>query len=99
VGITPEIMQRTGTGVLMRSKGCPECNGLGFKGRTGNYEMMLVDDDIRQMILKNVDSNTIKKHAIKQGMMPLREHGAIKVARGITSAAEVLRVVQDDVVL
>ncbi|WP_373046413.1 type II secretion system ATPase GspE [Vulgatibacter sp.] len=99
VGITPEIMERTGTGVLMRPKGCQECNNLGYKGRTGIYEMMLVDDEIRQMILRNVDSNTIKKHALGKGMMALREHGAVKVARGITSAAEVLRVVQDDVVL
>jgi len=99
VGITPEIMEKHGTGVLMRPKGCPECNGLGYKGRTGIYEMMLVDDEIRQMILRNVDSNTIKKHAIAKGMMALREHGAVKVARGVTSATEVLRVVQDDVVL
>lgn len=99
VGITPALMEKHGTGVLMRPKGCPECNGLGYRGRTGIYEMMLVDDEIRQMILKNVDSNTIKKHAVAKGMMTLREHGAVKVARGITSAMEVLRVVQDDVVL
>lgn len=99
VGITPALMEKHGTGVLMRPKGCPECNGLGYRGRTGIYEMMLVDDEIRQMILKNVDSNTIKKHAVSKGMMTLREHGAVKVARGITSAMEVLRVVQDDVVL
>lgn len=100
VGISREMLERVGIGgVLMRPKGCSECNNLGYKGRTGIYEMMLIDDEIRQMILKNVDSNTIKKHALAKGMMPLRDHGAIKVARGITSAAEVLRVVQDDVVL
>ncbi|HWV38971.1 MAG TPA: type II secretion system ATPase GspE [Vulgatibacter sp.] len=99
VGITPEIMAKHGTGVLMRAVGCVECNGLGYHGRTGIYELMLIDDEIRQMILKNVDSNTIKKYAIEAGMMPLRQHGAVKVARGTTSAAEVLRVVQDDVVL
>ncbi|WP_205624787.1 type II secretion system ATPase GspE [Vulgatibacter incomptus] len=99
VGITPAIMKKHGTGVLMRAKGCHECNNLGYRGRTGIYELMLIDDEIRQMILKNVDSNTVKKHAISAGMMPLRDHGAVKVARGVTSAAEVLRVVQDDVVL
>jgi len=99
VGITPELMAKHGTGVLMRAKGCGECNNLGYRGRTGIYELMLIDDEIRQMILKNVDSNTIKKYAIQAGMVPLRDHGAIKVARGTTSAAEVLRVVQDDVVL
>jgi general secretion pathway protein E len=99
VGITPELMAKHGTGVLWKPVGCEVCNGLGYKGRTGIYEMMLVDDEIRQLILKNVDSNTIKKHAMSKGMVALREHGAIKVARGTTSAAEVLRVVQDDVVL
>src|SRR5690606_8608823 len=99
VGVTPEIMQRYGTGVLMRPKGCENCNGSGFRGRTGIYELMLVDDEIRQMILKNVDSNTIKKYAISRGMKTLRDHGAIKVARGVTTVTEVLRVVQDDVVL
>jgi general secretion pathway protein E len=99
VGVTDEIMAAHGTGLLMRPKGCDQCNGLGFRGRTGIYELMLVDDEIRQMILRNVDSNTIKKHALTVGMSSLREHGAIKVARGSTSVAEVLRVVQDDVVL
>ena len=99
VGITPEIMAKYGTGVLYRPAGCEQCNGSGYKGRTGIYELMLVDDEIRQMILKNLDSNTIKKYATSVGMKTLREHGAIKVARGVTAPAEVLRVVQDDVVL
>ncbi len=99
VGIDDAMMQKYGTGVLMKAVGCPECNDLGYRGRTGIYELMLIDDEIRQQILKNVDSNTIKKYAISAGMTPLRDHGAIKVARGVTSAAEVLRVVQDDVVL
>ena len=51
---------------------------------------MLVDDDVRQLILKNVDSGTIKKAAVERGMLTLLEHGAYKVARGITTAAEVL---------
>jgi general secretion pathway protein E len=99
VGITPAIMKRFGTGALMKPVGCPECNGTGYKGRTGIYEMMLVDDEIRQLILKNVDSNTIKKNALSKGMVTLRDHGAAKVAKGLTSTAEMLRVVQDDVVL
>mgnify|MGYP001274456555 FL=1 len=99
VGITPAIMERYGSGVLYRPVGCEHCNGSGYRGRTGIYELMIVDDEIRQMILKNVDSNSIKKYATSVGMKTLREHGAIKVARGITAPAEVLRVVQDDVVL
>ena len=61
--------------------------------------MMLVDDEIRQLILKNVDSNTIKKYAVTRGMVTLRDHGAIKCAKGATTSTEVLRVVQDDVEL
>ncbi len=100
VGIGEKLLAEAGgTGLLMKPVGCDACNGLGYKGRTGIYEMMLVDDEIRQLILKNVDSNTIKKNAVSKGMVTLREHGAFKVAHGITSTEEVLRVVQDDVVL
>jgi general secretion pathway protein E len=99
VGITPEIMAKWGNGKLARGKGCTECNGTGYRGRTGIYEMMLVDDEIRQLILKNVDSNTIKKYAVSRGMVTLRDHGAVKCAKGTTTSTEVLRVVQDDVEL
>ena len=58
---------------------------------------MLVDDDVRQLILKNVDSGTIKKAAVERGMMTLLDHGAFKVARGITTAAEVLSVTAEDI--
>jgi general secretion pathway protein E len=57
---------------------------------------MLVDDDIRQLVLKNVDSSTIKRQAELRGMVSLLEHGAYKVARGITTAAEVLSVTAED---
>jgi general secretion pathway protein E len=57
---------------------------------------MLVDDDLRQLVLKNVDSNTIKKKAVEKGMLTLLEHGAFKVARGVTTAAEVLSVTAED---
>jgi general secretion pathway protein E len=65
-------------------------------GRTGIYELLVVDDDIRQLIMDNVDSNTIKKRAIAKGMLTLRDDGARKVMRGDTSIAEILRVTQDD---
>jgi general secretion pathway protein E len=56
-----------------------------------------VDDDIRQLILKNVDSNTIKRAAVDAGMLTLLDHGAYKVAMGITTAAEVLSVTAEDI--
>ena len=76
--------------------GCDACQGTGYQGRTGIYELMLVDDDLRQLILKNVDSSTIKRKAEEHGMMSLLDHGAFKVARGVTTAAEVLSVTAED---
>jgi general secretion pathway protein E len=77
--------------------GCPLCQRTGYSGRTGIYELMLVDDEIRQLILKNVDSGTIKARAVAGGMMTLLEHGAYKVAKGETTAAEVLSVTAEDI--
>jgi general secretion pathway protein E len=81
---------------LYRSVGCPACHETGYQGRTGIYELMLVEDEIRQLILKNVDSNTIKKSAISRGMMTLMDHGAYKVACGLTTDAEVMSVTAED---
>ena len=96
--ITPKILAQAGNPkVLYRSQGCPACQNTGYQGRTGIYELMLVDDDVRQLVLKNVDSGTIKKAAVERGMLTLLEHGAFKVARGITTAAEVLSVTAEDI--
>jgi general secretion pathway protein E len=95
--ITPAILERAGNpGRLYRAAGCDACQGTGYQGRTGIYELMLVDDDLRQLILKNVDSSTIKRKAVDHGMMSLLDHGAYKVARGVTTAAEVLSVTAED---
>jgi general secretion pathway protein E len=97
-GITPRILAEAGSPqVLYRSVGCSACQNTGYQGRTSIYELMLVDDDIRQLILKNVDSNTIKKRAVEGGMQTLIEHGALKVALGQTTAAEVLSVTAEDI--
>jgi general secretion pathway protein E len=97
-GITPRVMKEAGNpSVLYKAQGCPACQNTGYQGRTGIYELMLVDDDVRQLILKNVDSGTIKRAAVERGMLTLLEHGASKVARGITTAAEVLSVTAEDI--
>ncbi len=96
-GITPKVLADAGSPThLYRAVGCPACQKTGYQGRTGIYEMMLIDDDLRQLILKNVDSSTIKRKAAEHGMMSLLDHGAFKVARGITTAAEVLSVTAED---
>jgi general secretion pathway protein E len=96
-GLTEEILRQAGSPThLYRAVGCPQCQGTGYQGRTGIYELMLIDDEVRQLVLKNVDSNTIKKAAVEHGMLTLLQHGAFKVAQGITTAAEVLSVTTED---
>ena len=95
IGITQKEVAASG-GLLYRPVGCEACNNTGYRGRLGIYEMMPMDDDIRQLILKNVDSGTIKKQAVAKGMSTLMDDGALKVLRGVTSIAEVLSVTQED---
>ena len=73
-------------------KGCKECNHTGFRGRAGIYELLIVDDTVRQLILTKATSQTIRESARKKGMTTLREDGWKKVAKGITTVEEVLRV-------
>ena len=96
IGLTQQQVRETSGGMLYKPVGCDSCNGNGYRGRSGIYEMMLVDDDIRQLILKNVDSGSIKKQAVAKGMLTLMDDGALKVLTGITSIAEVLSVTQED---
>src|SRR5512137_924158 len=97
VGLSDEILRQAGNpSVVYKAQGCPACQSTGYQGRTGIYELMLVDDDVRALILKSVDSSTIKAAAVNHGMLTLMQHGAYKVARGITSAAEVLSVTAED---
>jgi general secretion pathway protein E len=97
VGLSQDIWEQAGNPkVIYRAQGCPACQNTGYQGRTGIYELMLVDDDIRQLVLKTVDSGTIKRAAVSRGMLTLLQHGAYKVAQGITTAAEVLSVTAED---
>lgn len=96
--IRPDLFERyrKGTFFKERSGGCASCNFTGYRGRTGIYEIMLIDDGIRPLVLKNADSNTIKKQAIRsQHMVVLREDGVKKASQGITTLAEVMRVTEE----
>jgi general secretion pathway protein E len=73
--------------------GCEKCRQTGYQGRIGIYEIMRNQDKIRQLIRPDCDVDLIRKVALKQGMEPLRISGARKIAQGLTSAEEVLRVV------
>jgi type IV pilus assembly protein PilB len=76
---------------ILKPKGCEACNNTGYKGRIALYEVMPINDDIRDMVLNRVQSRDIKKKAIEQGMITLRRSGLIKIKHGITSVEEVLR--------
>ncbi|HTS81353.1 MAG TPA: type II secretion system ATPase GspE [Myxococcaceae bacterium] len=97
VGLTPEDVVRAGNPTIYRAKGCETCGRNGYRGRTGIYEMLLVDDEIRQLALKNVDSSTIKRTGVQRGMRTLLDDGARKVLAGETTLAEVLSVTQEDI--
>lgn len=86
-------------GVLYRARGCEKCFGMGYSGRTAIFEMLLIDDDIRNLTLSQVDSTKIKRKAIEHGMTTLRMDGAEKVARGLTSVDEVMRVTEEESVI
>jgi len=83
---------------IYKAQGCTKCFKTGYLGRTGIYELLEIDDEIRQLVLKNVDSSTIKRKAMAKGMLTLREDGADKISRGMTTLEEVLRVTQEDTV-
>ncbi len=86
-------------GVIYKAQGCDKCQGTGYKGRSGIYEFLPIDDEIRGLILKSVDSVTIKKAALARGMLTLRDDGALKVAEGVTTIEEVLKATQVDSVI
>jgi general secretion pathway protein E len=91
-----ELEIRTGGegATVYRAKGCEACFHTGYLGRSAIYELLLLDDDIRQLIMKSSDSSTIKALAVEKGMQTLRQDGATKVLKGITSVEEVVRVTQ-----
>ncbi|MBL7685337.1 MAG: Flp pilus assembly complex ATPase component TadA, partial [Deltaproteobacteria bacterium] len=93
IGIKPELAQ---TGIFYKTKGCPACMDTGYAGRTGIHEILLMDDEIRGMVMKNLEAGRIKRRAMEKGMYTLREDGARKVLTGETTIEEILRVTQED---
>lgn len=75
-----------------KGKGCDHCNQTGYRGRTGIYELLVIDDDIRQLILAHASSQEIRERAIQLGMITLRQDGWSKVLDGITTVDEIIRV-------
>src|SRR5438094_4406449 len=87
-GYTPEEAKEV---KIQKGRGCGTCNNTGYKGRTGLYEVMEVDDEIRELVLVGASAVEMKKKAIERGMITLRRSGLIKVAQGMTTLEEVAR--------
>ena len=98
IGLSPQDVEQHAGGTLFRAKegGCDECKQIGYSGRTGIYELMEMEDNIRALVNQKSDAGTIKKVALANGMHTLRDDGAIKVLRGVTSIEEVMRVTSED---
>ncbi|MFA5516808.1 MAG: type II secretion system ATPase GspE [Desulfuromonadales bacterium] len=80
-----------------RGVGCTQCLDIGYRGRSGIYELLPVDEQVRDLLLQNKDSASIKAAAIKKGMKTLRDAGLAMALAGETSIEEVLRVTQEEI--
>lgn len=95
---TPAEQHLTPTGEMIRTwrgSGCENCFGTGYRGRVGIFELMELNDELRKLIMANSDASILNGVARKNGMRSLREDGWLKVAEGVTTASEVMRVTQE----
>jgi type IV pilus assembly protein PilB len=88
IGFTPE---QIGSFQVMKGKGCQTCNGTGYKGRVGLYEVMEITEGIRDLIMVGATAVEIKRKALEEGMLTLRMSGLEKIKVGVTTVEEVLR--------
>jgi len=77
--------------IIHHGRGCATCNNTGYKGRVGLYEVMEINDELRELILVGASALELKKKALETGMITLRRSGLLKVALGHTTMEEVLR--------
>ncbi|HEY0159051.1 MAG TPA: type IV-A pilus assembly ATPase PilB [Thermoanaerobaculia bacterium] len=98
VDMTPQAIanlgyrkEEIGTFSIFKGRGCDKCNNTGYKGRVGLIEVMVIDDDIRDLILAGGTAIDIKKKAMENGMITLRRSGLVKIKEGITTVEEVVR--------
>lgn len=94
LGVTEDQVRNSN---VCKAMGCNHCNQKGYSGRTNIGELLFMTDDIRSLIMQRKDGNTIKKQAVKNGMITFREHGVQKVLAGITTIEELTSNTQLDV--
>ena len=88
VGFTPEEAKSI---KIYKGRGCGNCNNTGYRGRIGLFEVLEMDDDLKEMVLSGASAIEIRRVGIEKGMITLRRSGLIKVMNGVTTLEEVLR--------
>jgi len=98
VGISKQELDKRGARarVFYKGSGCPKCNSTGYYGRIAILEALLIDDHIRDMVMRKASSDEMKEYGIKQGMMTLRDNAVENFIMGITTLEEVIRVTTED---
>ncbi|MBF0122357.1 MAG: Flp pilus assembly complex ATPase component TadA [Candidatus Omnitrophica bacterium] len=107
IGVEPFLLSSSIIGVVAQrlvrlfckacdGRGCKSCSATGYKGRTGIYEMLVFNEQIRSLILRKASSDEIHRAAVSHGMKSLRDCGMEKVAEGLTGKEEVFRVTQEE---
>jgi len=81
---------------LFRGKGCTDCRGTGYRGRVGIYELFVVSEQARRLILQKAPTGTIRRHAMERGMVTLLDDGWAKARAGVTTVEEIRRVTQEE---
>jgi type II secretion system protein E len=91
-----EFAQHNGFQKAWKGRGCEACRNTGYKGRIGVFELLMVDDTIREMVMNRVSASKIKHYALENGMKTLRDDGIAKAHRGLTTLDEVVRVTKEE---
>jgi len=96
LGIDYAALKKAGKDKFYSGKGCPKCNTTGFLGRMGVLEALLIDDEMRDMIIKKTPTAEIKTYAVKHGMKTLRDDALDKFCNGLTTLEEMLSITSED---
>lgn len=81
---------------LYRGKGCPTCKYKGYRGRTGIYEVLIIDDELRELIISRAPNEVLRKKALEKGMRAMKDDAIMKVLFGVTTIEEALNVIQEE---
>ena len=94
--VAPKKYKLPPQGHVWKAVGCSECNGNGYSGRTGIYEVLMMSEEIRRLTIRNASGAEIKEAAVAMGLRTLRDDGAYKVLCGVTTMDEVMRVTAEE---